>query len=426
MPVQNVFNALLGNQRSVADYLSEYDAQDARKTVNALQAMQLQQAQGDMADRTKVRNLLAQYGATDQGLQALRNSGSIYGLEQAGRLDQTLEALKQREREDQFRQGIPSPAGQAASAALAGGGGPTVANAQRMPPVDPFQQQLYQAMQLGQIKPMDYLAATKKETAPVKLGAGEALFDPVSKKPIFSNPKEDKPSAVREYEFAVQQGYKGSFQQFQTEMKRAGATNVSLGVNTEKSLLGNIAEGVGKDIVSTSEAAREAQGTLSTVQRLRGALAGIKPITGTAANQRVALAQLGETLGVGPADNPETLAKTRELMMGLGDLELRAAAQMKGQGQITESERALLRRAAAGDITMTVPELQVVVNAAEKNAKARISRNETNVRTLKSNPNAASVVPFLESNGMPAGEVKMPTAQEIAAEAARRRALRGN
>lgn len=59
MPVQNVFNPLLGRQRSVSDYLEEYDAADARKRNalladeqigatrqrNALVAMQMEQMQ---------------------------------------------------------------------------------------------------------------------------------------------------------------------------------------------------------------------------------------------------------------------------------------------------------------------------------------------------------------------------------------------
>jgi len=59
MPVQNVFNPLLGRQRSVSDYLEEYDAADARKRNalladeqigatrqrNALLAMQMEQMQ---------------------------------------------------------------------------------------------------------------------------------------------------------------------------------------------------------------------------------------------------------------------------------------------------------------------------------------------------------------------------------------------
>jgi hypothetical protein len=45
---------------------------------------------------------------------------------------------------------------------------------------------------------------------------------------ITGAPKQaEQPSAVREYEYARQQGYRGTFQQFQLDMKRAGATNVT-------------------------------------------------------------------------------------------------------------------------------------------------------------------------------------------------------
>lgn len=40
---------------------------------------------------------------------------------------------------------------------------------------------------------------------------------------------EATPSAVREYQTAVSQGYKGSFMDYQTHLKRAGATTVSVG-----------------------------------------------------------------------------------------------------------------------------------------------------------------------------------------------------
>jgi hypothetical protein len=50
--------------------------------------------------------------------------------------------------------------------------------------------------------------------------------------PVYTaKPKpESAPSAVKEYEYARGQGYQGTFQQFQTDLKKAGATSVS--VNT--------------------------------------------------------------------------------------------------------------------------------------------------------------------------------------------------
>ncbi|MEY4429481.1 MAG: hypothetical protein RLZZ182_2170 [Pseudomonadota bacterium] len=72
----------------------------------------------------------------------------------------------------------------------------------------------------------------RKDVTPIKLGSGEVLYDPKTLRPIASNPKaDDMPSAVREYQFAVGQGYKGSFEQWDTARKRAGAasTTVTLG-----------------------------------------------------------------------------------------------------------------------------------------------------------------------------------------------------
>jgi hypothetical protein len=73
-------------------------------------------------------------------------------------------------------------------------------------------------------------AATKKQkTAPIALGADSRLVDPDSGREILpASPSAAKaPSAVQEYEYARGQGYKGTFQQFQLDMRRAGATNVT-------------------------------------------------------------------------------------------------------------------------------------------------------------------------------------------------------
>lgn len=55
------------------------------------------------------------------------------------------------------------------------------------------------------------------------MDTGEVVFQAPEKQP-------EAPSAVREYQFAVAQGYKGSFEQWATSQKRAGAPSVA--VNT--------------------------------------------------------------------------------------------------------------------------------------------------------------------------------------------------
>lgn len=144
---------------------------------------------------------------------------------------QEQEAAAQRQRQQAFLQGLPSPQMQASQGALAGGGGPTQANAAQMPQVDPQAQQLFQAMKAGVIDYPSYLTATRKDTSPVKLGAGETLLDPKTYQPLAANPKaDDTPGSVKEYQFAKQQGYAGDYTQWKRDNARAGASSVS--VNT--------------------------------------------------------------------------------------------------------------------------------------------------------------------------------------------------
>lgn len=61
----------------------------------------------------------------------------------------------------------------------------------------------------------------------LKLGKDETLLDPVTLKPLAQGPG-SLPSAVQEYKFAQSQGYRGTFEQWDTARKQAGATNISL------------------------------------------------------------------------------------------------------------------------------------------------------------------------------------------------------
>lgn len=67
----------------------------------------------------------------------------------------------------------------------------------------------------------DYAGAVEQGV----LSAGDAYKMTLeAKKPKQFDPTDD----IREYQFAQSQGFEGSFQDFMTEMKRAGATNVSV------------------------------------------------------------------------------------------------------------------------------------------------------------------------------------------------------
>ena len=186
------------------------------------------------------------------------------------------------------------------------------------------------------------------------------------------------------------------YQQYEKEKARAGATNVNVPVNTEKTLMGNLAEKTAGWIDTARNQAIAASGTLANVQKLTDALDTNKIATGPLAKPEILMRQLGQALGAGGKDNAEVLANTRSAIQSLAQQELDSALQMKGQGQITEAEREIIKRAASGDISLTGPELRALSAALNKVAQLKIANYERLSAPLKKNPNAASLAPFLD------------------------------
>lgn len=380
--------------------------EEERKALMAQRALQLRELEGRMADAQRAREeAAAAKQARGSFLDSIDpNAGPAMPLSvpQAMRAGlglqeiQALEARQRAEAAEAFRRSIPNPQAQALGS-LGADASPTAANAARMQPVDPRQQLMFDAMKAGQISPMDYLNSTAPKAPEfkvvgnslVQVGGGQV-------KEAFRAPDkpEAAPAAVREYQFAVSQGYPGSFQQFQLEQKRAGATNVSVPINTAKPLLNTMAEGLGKQIDANLGAARAAVDTIGGAQRIRTLLDSGQVVTGPGADWRIAARQVGSVLGVGGKDNDEVLANTRKTMQQLAQFELDAAQSMKGQGAITEPEREILRRAAAGMITFTQPELKALSTTLEERARKRIRVHNQDVDRLGQMPEGSQLVPF--------------------------------
>lgn len=208
--------------------------------------------------------------------------------------------------------------------------------------------------------------AMRKENVPIKLGAGEALFDPRTLKQLANNPKvEDLPGAIKEYQFAVAQGYKGSLQQFMLEQKQAGATKLS--VSMDKGFGQTFAENAAKDLSASRDRARAAASNLTTLGNIDRVLNTGNVATGPAQPFQVMGMQIADALGVGGKNNAERLANTRQMMQSAASLALDGAAKMAGQGQITEGERKLIADAAGGGIDrMTMPEMRALTGALRK------------------------------------------------------------
>lgn len=139
------------------------------------------------------------------------------------------------------------------------------------------------------------------------------------------------------------------------------------------------------------ESARSAQGavsTLDTVTQIEPLVA--QAFTGPGATVQTVLAQVGEKLGVGGQNRQQVLQNTANLIKGAAQLELDAAAKMRGQGQITENERAILRKAESFDPTSaTAAEINAILATLRQRAQKRItSHNQYLDRFIQTQPEA--------------------------------------
>jgi hypothetical protein len=176
---------------------------------------------------------------------------------------------------------------------------------------------------------------------------------------------------------------------------KAGASNINMGVTIPgKKFYEGIGSGISEAVTKGYEQAQSGAQSLANANQIAASID--KAFIGPLANQRLTIARLGDVMGVAGKDNAERLENTRNLIQGLARQELAAAAQMKGQGQITESERAILRRAEAGEIQdFSKPELQSLVGSIRRLANTRIKTHQQNMEKLKLDPQAKELVDFM-------------------------------
>jgi hypothetical protein len=140
--------------------------------------------------------------------------------------------------------------------------------------------------------------------------------------------------------------------------------------------------------------ARSANETLANVDRMLPALD--KAIVGPAADYRTAMLRIAQQLNVAGADATEQLANTRTVVQGLAQQELDAAAQMRGQGSLTEGERGILKRAAAGDQTLSAAEIRQALASAQKTARYRLTTQEDYLKRAMKIPGFEQFAPMYE------------------------------
>lgn len=223
-------------------------------------------------------------------------------------------------------------------------------------------------------------------------------------RPIIGLPKTEKPAGevleamqvlgINVPVSQLSQQQRTQIQNYIIERKKAGATQV---VIPEKTFGAEFGKGVAEAVQQGYQSAIAASSTLDSISAIRPILQSGEVFSGPLANQQMLLARIGTTLGVAGQDTQEKAKNTAIAMQQLANLELKQAESMKGQGAITDFERTLISRAAAGDLgKMTAGEVQALLGALEKTAKSKIQIHERNLANLSKNPELKNLLPMYQ------------------------------
>ena len=389
------FSQATGGQMSgLNDLLTEEQRRAINQQSMMAMAAQLLQAGGPSDKRTSLGQALGQ-GFT--AAQKAQQSGQSDALTQMMTRQKIDEYKKSNASSDVIRKmllGQPSGGMNAAQAALsapnAGPAGPTMQRAQMMnaapqqaDPLSflrPTQRALISVMPAAdQAKYLtDAMASANEFGAPTPLTIGGkptvVQFNKQGDRRVVQNalPYEAMPEGIRATEYLQGGSLAGTGQ---AGMQQVGAYRSQVAPRTTVNVPGvndfiKGAGGIGSErLGSEMNAAISANNTLRNIDTIAPALD--KAILGPGADYRTVMARVGQQLGIAGKDVQEQLNNTRQVVQGLATSELEAAAGMKGQGQITEGERAIIKRMSAGDQSMTADEIRVGMAAMQKNAQYR-------------------------------------------------------
>lgn len=246
-------------------------------------------------------------------------------------------------------------------------------------------------------------AALQKDDAPVKLAPGEQLFSGKASgyKPLLSVPKpESLPAAVQEYNFAKQQGYTGTFQQWTMENNRSKAPKTD--VRIENKMGEGIATQIGPMMRESLNAADGAAQTTDAAMRIVKAIDSGKILAGPLAPARLRMAQIGQMIGLTGKDEEEVVLRTREVIRGLAEMTLQGRKQMSGQGAITNNESQLAEDAVSGRFDNLGPkEIRMLAAASARAAKFIYDKHQRGLDAMKSNPNTAGMSVYYQPVPLP-------------------------
>jgi hypothetical protein len=180
--------------------------------------------------------------------------------------------------------------------------------------------------------------------------------------------KDTKSAKVKDFEYAVEQGYRGSF----TDFIKSGVPSTNIMVSNEKTYGGAFAGKIADLDVTKYDVATRAPVVLDQVNRTRKILDSGNVFVGALANPKLELARFGQEIGVVGKDTDELVANTQTLMASRAQATLdsiKASGLGSGQG-FTDKDRIFLENARLGNITYSKKAIQDQLDIEEKIARA--------------------------------------------------------
>lgn len=254
---------------------------------------------------------------------------------------------------------------------------------------------------LASLDPMaalDLQARLSTKKAPIKVGAGESLVNPDTFAPVYTAPAkpESLPSAIQEYEYAKRQGYGGTFEQWDTARKRAGATNVTTKIEnkTGESLAGQVGPMMKDSRIQAQGAVR----MFDAADRIEKAIASGNVSAGPMTTQIQTVKQLIQKVAGG---NDEGVRQTGQAIRSLAQMAVEARKQLQGQGQVTDSEAKAVAKADSGDINdLTIGELADLVALTKRGAHYAAKSHQELLTSMGESPSTSGLAKFYGVQGV--------------------------
>jgi hypothetical protein len=222
-------------------------------------------------------------------------------------------------------------------------------------------QALQQNLPTTQKLDMNALIQALASTGPEGLTKAATLLQP-------KEVKDTRSAKVKDFEYAVEQGYTGSF----TDFIKSGVPSTNIMVSNEKTYGGAFAGKIADLDVTKYDVATRAPVVLDQVNRTRKILDSGNVFVGSLANPKLELARFGQEIGVVGKDTDELVANTQTLMASRAQATLdsiKASGLGSGQG-FTDKDRIFLENARLGNITYSKKAIQDQLDIEEKIARA--------------------------------------------------------